>query len=90
MVRFSSPDDLGFLSITGELKRWIEDLRTTDSKMRRSLARVNSLPLKELMLAEAAHQSSGIIIWGNVMQSNVVNGSQTVNGDMYFGDYKPA
>ncbi|KAK7917452.1 hypothetical protein PG985_011060 [Apiospora marii] len=90
MVRFSSPDDLGFLSITGELKRWVDDLRTTDGKMRRSLARVNSLPLKGLMLAEAANQSSGITIWGNVVQSNVVNGSQTVNGDMYFGDYKSA
>ncbi|KAK8024532.1 LipA and NB-ARC domain-containing protein [Apiospora rasikravindrae] len=85
MVRFSSPDDLGFLSITGELKRWIDDLGASDGKLRRSLARVNSLPLKGLMLAEATHQASGITIWGNVVQSNVVNGSQTVNGDMYFG-----
>ncbi|KAK8071357.1 LipA and NB-ARC domain-containing protein [Apiospora hydei] len=86
MVRFSSPDELGFLSITGELKRWVDGLRTSDGTLRRGLSRVNSLPLKELLMAEPTDQSSGITIWGNVVKSNVVNGSQTVNGDMYFGD----
>ncbi|KAK7946915.1 uncharacterized protein PG986_011236 [Apiospora aurea] len=85
MVRFSSPDDLGFLSITGELKRWIGDLRTSDGKLRRSFARVSSLPVKGFMGAEATSQLGGITIWGNVFQSSVVNGSHTVNGDMYFG-----
>ncbi|KAK8073299.1 hypothetical protein PG994_004198 [Apiospora phragmitis] len=82
MVRFSSPDDLGFLSLTGELKIWIDDLRTPDGKLRRSFARVNSLPLKGLMLAEASKQPSGITIWGNVVQSNVVNGTQTGPGPL--------
>ncbi|KAK7971551.1 hypothetical protein PG989_016567 [Apiospora arundinis] len=85
MVRFSSPDDPGFLSITGELKRWIDDLRSPDQKLQ-NIARARSFPARERTAMRDGSESSGITIWGNVIQSNVVNGSQTVNGNMYFGD----
>lgn len=85
MARFSSPSDPGFMSITGELKRWIEDLRLPDTKLQ-GFERVTRLPVKERALGKTKTEPDGITIWGDVIQSNVVNGSQTVNGNIHFGD----
>ncbi|KAI1853349.1 hypothetical protein JX266_002055 [Neoarthrinium moseri] len=84
MVRFSSLDDPGFISVSGELERWARGLNASDHNKRKELmleawTSSGSRPHEDL-------QESRICIGGNVVKSNVVNGSQVIYGSLTFQD----
>jgi len=84
MVRFSSGEDAGFKSITGELQRWISDIN--ESTLETGPLGPNSEPaIAEPSSIGKGRSVAGIVIMGDVKQSNIIGGHQTVWGGMKFG-----
>jgi protein SERAC1 len=85
MVRFASESDPGFISIVGELQRWIKDIKITtenSDKPRKDVP--DHLDGKSGMSNKI--KTDGITIWGDVKQSNIVSGDQAVWGGVTFRD----
>lgn len=83
MVRFSSASDRGFQSVIGELQRWVEEMKRTTAVAQEPLS--TSVSDHDIIGAKAL-AVGGIMIWGDIKQSNIVSGSQTITGDLTFGD----
>jgi hypothetical protein len=84
MARFKTEDDPGFISVVGELQRWMTEIRSPHSKARRgpsdmveSTVSTRATPTKE--------SYGGITIWGDVVKSNISR-DQTIHGNLIFGD----
>jgi hypothetical protein len=84
MVRFKTEDDLGFISVVGELQRWTKDIKSPHSKVRRGPSEVveSSVGPKSGLSTESY---GGITIWGDVVKSNISR-AQTIHGNLIFGD----
>lgn len=85
MVRFAIEDDPGFVSIVGELHRWVKEIKSHQSKLESRMVGQVSLnkghkPNMDNVIP------TGINICGDVLQSNVVYGSQVINGGLMFRD----
>lgn len=123
MVRFASADDPGFVSVLGELRRWIsqivtytDDYHHDDDKndyderdkevwdaKRKDTSLSNSSGGSSTTLSawpsggdsdvrrggggdrEDCRRAGAITIWGNVTQSVIANGNQTIQGNLIFG-----
>ncbi|KAH6684640.1 hypothetical protein B0J14DRAFT_573294 [Halenospora varia] len=85
MARFAIEDDPGFISVVGELHRWVKEIKSLQSKL-------DSGVVGELFLNKGHNPNmynvvpTGINICGDVLQSNVVYGSQVINGGLTFRD----
>lgn len=83
MVRFSSLDDPGFISVAGELERWVRRLENRSN----TIARKQSLHASNDPSTRNQDSVYGDIrIGGNVVKSNIVNGNQVVYGGLVFQD----
>jgi hypothetical protein len=88
IARFASEDDPGFVGISGELLRWTKRIRF-DQREEETTAVVAAPTTTSSALAgtgrEGCTHLGGIVIHGDVLESNLVNGSQTVYGGLRFG-----
>ncbi|KAI1325369.1 Alpha/Beta hydrolase protein [Xylariaceae sp. FL0255] len=93
MARFASPDDPGYMSVVGELRRWVLYIQNPGSRDDRSVWRKeNSNTNRGTVVRDAggegdARNSAGdgsVVIWGNVHKSVVVSGTQTIQGNLSF------
>ncbi|KAI0026033.1 putative SesB-related regulatory protein [Xylariomycetidae sp. FL0641] len=93
MARFDSKDDPGFASVVGELRRWIEyieygppgspkqhDQRTPQPSSQEGVED------SEIGHLRGSTGSGSITIWGNVVKSIVVSGTQRIEGNLSFRD----
>lgn len=84
IARFADENSPGFDSVLGELQRWVADTTyggefTTSGPNKRNFIGSNATGR-----TVGGCNGSGIEIWGDVIRSNVVNGSQTVHGNITF------
>ncbi len=92
MVRFTEKDDPGFISVSGELQRWANEIKSQGPGAQVATTRVfgglgasaseNSINA----IATDSPDLGGITIWGNVVKSNVVSSCQTIHGGLIFRD----
>jgi len=87
MVRFSTSQDPGFVSIAGELQRWVHEVRIVPAQGETELPPQtekdegsDGLPCQETSI-----RRQGITILGSVTKSSVVNGSQVISGSLIMG-----
>lgn len=82
MVKFSTENDPGFISVVGELLRWVKDIRSHE-KLSSNHADYTAAsdPSEQTRTKE---ELGGITICGDVVQSSIVNGCQTIHGDLIF------
>ncbi|KAH8891083.1 hypothetical protein GQ53DRAFT_842009 [Thozetella sp. PMI_491] len=78
LARFATEDDPGFKIVVGELQRVANAARTA------TLAPGPSDELARDDLPERAGPTRDIIVYGDFINSNLVNGSQTVMGGLVF------
>lgn len=82
MVKFSTEDDPGFISVVGELLRWVKDIRSQQQlSSNHAESKSASGPSEQRGTKE---ELGGITICGDVVQSSIVNGCQTIHGDLIF------
>jgi hypothetical protein len=87
MVRFATEDDPGFISVVGEIERWAKEIKSTSCKdLEEGISSERLINAMNATGISNSRYSGGITIWGNVVKSNVVYGSQTINGGLSFGD----
>ncbi|KAK9776057.1 putative DUF676 domain-containing protein [Seiridium cardinale] len=80
MVRFASQDDPGFISVVGELQRWISSWILGDVK-----EDFEDKPHTNADISTKETRVGNITVWGDVVQSIVVDGNQTIHGGLSFG-----
>ena len=84
MIRFASEKDPGFISIAGELRRWIAEIvshLTLEAVTKRDPA---DATLSPETTTNANIRIGGISIVGSVTNSSIVGGSQIINGPLIF------
>lgn len=92
MARFTGKDDPGFISVSGELQRLVNDFKSPDRESRAVARRdlsVDGPSASEININATGGKSlsvGGITILGDVIRSNVVSSSQTIYGGLTFGD----
>ncbi|KAF8854611.1 hypothetical protein BDZ45DRAFT_596807 [Acephala macrosclerotiorum] len=92
MVRFTGKDDPGFISVSGELQRRVNEIKSPDREARAAARRAyggrGALASENTMNATATNNPNlgGITIWGDIVKSNVVSSSQTIHGGLTFKD----
>ncbi|KAI1260078.1 Alpha/Beta hydrolase protein [Xylariaceae sp. FL1019] len=74
MVRFATPHDPGYVSVVGELQRWVKKLQFPASREGDNL----------LDKRDAEDGFGKVVIWGDVSRSVVVSGMQTIHGNISF------
>ena len=85
MARFSSDEDVGFQSIATELQRWTKDIQQSIPVSGPSEPTSPAPGPPDPFAEENCRSFGDIVIWGDVKQSNIVNGHQIVQGGMRFG-----
>jgi hypothetical protein len=89
MARLSTPDDPGYVSVVGELQRWIQYIEFPDSRNDGGLQyHGGTTCAAALGNGDIETQNNGgsgsIVIWGNVNKSVVMSGTQTIQGNLSF------
>ncbi|KAI8625167.1 hypothetical protein F5Y19DRAFT_451220 [Xylariaceae sp. FL1651] len=90
IARFSTSEDPGYVSIVGELRRWIEYIQFPGSRGDRGLqCKEDSNACNGTRSGngdiETQNVGSGsVMIWGNVKKSIVMSGTQTIQGNLSF------
>ncbi|KAI0490231.1 Alpha/Beta hydrolase protein [Xylaria cf. heliscus] len=94
MARFASADDPGFVSVLGELRRWIDQVAYADDGhhekawnvgRKRSSDALRWCPDEKRGGDEECRGTGTITIWGSVTKSVIANGNQTIQGNLIFG-----
>ncbi|KAI0401115.1 Alpha/Beta hydrolase protein [Xylaria palmicola] len=93
IARFASPDDPGFVSVLGELRRWIGPIANAEDEQNEQVWDMDRKGSRVASGGWAAGESNGgdsadtgaITIWGNVTRSVIANGNQTIQGNLFFG-----
>lgn len=88
MARFSEKDDPGFISVVGELRRWVNDMKS-DSGSRAVVKGSVEVNLSDILTTKETVKEldfRGITILGDVIQSNMVSSNQIINGGLTFKD----
>ncbi len=78
MVRFASENDPGFISVAGELRRWLDEIKAATK-----MDSLDAAPNTGVTTNVGIHAGE-ISIIGNVTQLSVVGGSQIINGSLIF------
>jgi hypothetical protein len=86
MARFATVDDPGFMSVVCELQRWAKEIRSPPDKAGRTGANEVSQNTGDINSVLSNSCPGGITIWGDVVKSNVVNGSQNIYCGLTFKD----
>jgi hypothetical protein len=91
MARFTGKNDPGFTSVSGELRRWVNEIKSPDRE-NRIAARTDVVPAASspgVNINANTRKSlslGGITILGDVVKSNVVSNNQTIHGGLTFKD----
>lgn len=92
MARFTGKDDPGFISVSGELQRMVNEFKSPNRESqvvaRRALD-VDEAPAPGINISATDKKSlslGGITILGDVIKSNVVSNNQTIHGGLTFKD----
>ncbi|RYP46683.1 hypothetical protein DL768_007155 [Monosporascus sp. mg162] len=93
IARFATEDEPGFISILGELQRWMKEIQlgqyragSPRSSRSKSLEGKNMFNANAHMRSHNSNNYGGITIHGDVVESNVVNGGMTIHGGLRFGN----
>ncbi|KAI1156145.1 Alpha/Beta hydrolase protein [Nemania diffusa] len=97
IARFASADDPGFISVLGELRRWIAQMaEVVDDNGDKGVWDIQKKRSSDLTLGhgwndtkradgEGGETDGTITIWGNVTKSVIANGNQIIQGNLVFG-----
>lgn len=90
MARFATDEDPGFISVVCELQRWAKDICCQQIKAGTGAPRAHGTngvyeSADFRISTPKTNDYGGITILGNVMQSNVVTGNQTIYNGLTFG-----
>ncbi|KAI1120345.1 Alpha/Beta hydrolase protein [Nemania abortiva] len=90
IARFASADDPGFVSVLGELRRWIGQVVPTDDELEKEVGAVkrkrsNNRWANRKRGGKSCGDTGAITIWGNVTRSVITNGDQIIQGNLVFG-----
>lgn len=92
MARFTGKDDPGFISVSGELRRWADEIKSLEFANRTTERRAyeqDGVSASENTINATATNGlnlGGITILGDIVKSNVVGSSQTIHGGLTFID----
>lgn len=85
-MKFATDRDPGFVSISNELLRWVDGIRSDQAAAQLSAGPSRPEgPLGKSQGHGQPHAEWGIVIKGDVFQSSIVNGCQTIQGDLVIG-----
>ena len=82
MARFIGEDDPGFISVLGELQRWSKEIASSPIKLERKIAVQECEPIVKSTV-KGLNQGQ-IVVWGDIVNSNVVGRTQTIHGGLVF------
>lgn len=90
IARFASADGPGFVSLLGELRRWIGQVVEVDDEQGKGLCEIEKECSSGVALGDGWQEGYGeiggaITIWGNVTESVIANGKQIIQGNLVFG-----
>ncbi|KAI0971312.1 Alpha/Beta hydrolase protein [Xylaria arbuscula] len=91
IARFASTDDPGFVSVLGELRRWIGQIYAEDEDnkqtwgIQKECNRNPPYDWTDGRRGDSEDCRGAITIWGNVTKSVVANGNQIIHGNLIFG-----
>ncbi|KAI1742692.1 Alpha/Beta hydrolase protein [Xylaria scruposa] len=93
IARFASAEDPGFVSILGELRRWVSQVAYDDEhnkevwdvERKRSSNALGGWTGGKRRDDEDCGDAGMIRIWGNVTKSVIANGNQIIQGNLIFG-----
>jgi len=84
IARFSSETDPGFITIVKELQRWTKNIQNSQRGVVRLDPSTDST--ENIALGPERRNIAGIVFYGDILHSNVVQGGQVIHGDLRFGE----